>query len=235
MLIRFILATAVIAFIVWQFNKIAKLPQKARRDRIIHVLFYAAIGLTIVAALMGRLHWVGALIAGLIGFGKFSFGAILRALPFLNFLRKNPVFGNPVFKTPYLEVCLNLQQGQLTGTIMHGLHEGRTLQSLNSEEIKELQNFYQDKDKRSFYLMRALQQRASTSFNKDEQPFSSVGEPSIQEALQILGLQENPDKQDIIKAHRSLIQKLHPDRGGNDYLASRVNVAKKVLLRHFYP
>lgn len=51
------------------------------------------------------------------------------------------------------------------------------------------------------------------------------------EALQILGLDENASREDIIHAHRRLIQKMHPDRGGSDYLAARINLAKDVLLK----
>lgn len=51
------------------------------------------------------------------------------------------------------------------------------------------------------------------------------------EALQILGLEENAGREDIINAHRRLIQKMHPDRGGSDYLAARINLAKDVLLK----
>lgn len=54
---------------------------------------------------------------------------------------------------------------------------------------------------------------------------------SEDEALDILGLKRPAPDADIVKAHRRLLERTHPDRGGSQYLATKVNRAKKVLLR----
>lgn len=54
------------------------------------------------------------------------------------------------------------------------------------------------------------------------------------EAAALLGLniQHDLTEQAVLDAHRKLMQKLHPDRGGNDHLAAKLNDARDLLLQH---
>jgi len=57
------------------------------------------------------------------------------------------------------------------------------------------------------------------------------GPMSQEEAYQVLGLQPGAKAEDIVHAHRTLMKRIHPDQGGTNYLAARVNEAKDTLLR----
>lgn len=78
-------------------------------------------------------------------------------------------------------------------------------------------------------------QKAKQDPHTQEPPKPAPIPMAIQEALDVLGLSGDLTKGDIsehmvLDAHRRLIQKLHPDRGGNDYLAAKINQARDLLL-----
>ncbi len=67
--------------------------------------------------------------------------------------------------------------------------------------------------------------------SSSKQSGRNTGKMTQLEAYEILGLDSTASREQIIMSHRKLIQKLHPDRGGSDYLAAQINQAKDVLLK----
>lgn len=58
----------------------------------------------------------------------------------------------------------------------------------------------------------------------------SDGRMQVKQAREVLGLAEDADREAILRAHRELMRKLHPDAGGTEYLAKQLNEARDVLL-----
>lgn len=54
---------------------------------------------------------------------------------------------------------------------------------------------------------------------------------TAEEARLILGVPVTASAQDIKEAHRRLMLRNHPDKGGSDYLAARINQARDILLK----
>ncbi|HLV76480.1 MAG TPA: DnaJ domain-containing protein [Marinobacter sp.] len=61
-------------------------------------------------------------------------------------------------------------------------------------------------------------------------PASVTGAMTVQEACDILGVRPGCSREEVMAAHRKLMLKVHPDRGGNDYLAAKLNEARDVLV-----
>jgi len=79
-------------------------------------------------------------------------------------------------------------------------------------------------------LLRFWKKKRASNNAQQESAHASSGQLSREQACAILGLSANPSAAEVTDAHRKLMQKLHPDRGGSDYLAAQINQAKDTLL-----
>jgi hypothetical protein len=70
--------------------------------------------------------------------------------------------------------------------------------------------------------------QSSRSYDSSNQ--SRRDQMSAGEAREVLGVSDQADQREILLAYRTLMQKVHPDHGGNEYLASKLNQAKDTLL-----
>jgi DnaJ-domain-containing protein 1 len=133
-------------------------------------------------------------------------------------------------------MTLNHDSGDINGEVLSGQFAGKTLDQLELDALLQLLGECQD-DEESVALLQAYldrvygddwQQQAGDQAR--QQTASPSGEMSRDEALQVLGLSDGASEDEIVEAHRRLMQKLHPDRGGSSYLAAVINQAKDTLL-----
>lgn len=235
---RILLAIVIIAIIFWLMGRYKHLPAQQRKQWLIKATLGFVVSAILLAVVTGRMHWLGAILAVLVWLTKFGLGALTRNVPFLLKVFGSKKFSNPLFSTPYLRVEINLKSKQIHGEVISGPHSGKNLTSLDDKILAELESFYQQNDTRSYYLIRVFRQQlgAKQQSSHSSRGYKGVNDPSYDEALHILGLEqytgkESPTRDIVIQAHRRLMQRLHPDRGGNDYLASQINVAKDILLK----
>lgn len=136
--------------------------------------------------------------------------------------------------TDHLEMELDHATGAMQGRVLKGAFKGRSIERLAPAELALLWRDCKFTDPRSAQLIEAWLDRAHPSWREDMARAEGTAGPggitTREEALDILGLKPGAGEDDIRKAHRELIKKLHPDRGGSDYLAAKINEAKDLLL-----
>ncbi|MCC5885933.1 MAG: molecular chaperone DnaJ [Gammaproteobacteria bacterium] len=203
---------------------------------------FGIIGLMALVA-TGRLHWIAAALA----MGLPLAMRILGALGMLRLLQRLGGAGGPTpfpgggggggsggdrnskVTSRFLHMELDHGSGELEGRIVDGPHSGASLADLTLAEQLELLAHYQREDQDSARLLETWLDRNHGPTWREAT--SSGSDPSHQEALRILGLEGRPDRRAIIAAHRRMMQKFHPDHGGSEELAARINAAKERLLR----
>ena len=140
-------------------------------------------------------------------------------------------------RSAFLEMELDHDTGVMRGRILAGQHKDVPLDALDPKTLVSLLG---EIDEESRALLMAYLDRRAPRWRDDVQADTetqhgrssrSSGKMTEEEAYQILGLHPGATAEEIGRAHRMLMKKLHPDQGGSTYLAARVNEAKDVLLR----
>ena len=132
---------------------------------------------------------------------------------------------------------LNHDTGGLEGLVLAGRHESRTLGEMSLAQLRELYGeLAGDSESRQLletYLdgrFPVWREDAKANGGDGHGVAPGSGAMTKEEAYKILGLEAGATTADIRKAHRRLMQRLHPDLGGTSFLAARINEAKDVLL-----
>lgn len=217
-----ILLIAAMLFVSW-FKRAP--PEKRTKG-----LIYAAIAVVALLVATGKLNpLMGAIVAGVALLQRvMSAVQLLDSLKGLGGGAKNQ---SSDVATDYLRMSLDHASGAMQGQVLKGTFAGRTLEELSLSELAALYNECASQDQRSIPVLNSyLNRRFGDKWREGLGGTAVSGGMTHDEALEILGLQPSATKEEVIEAHRRLMQKNHPDRGGSTYLASQINRAKDFLL-----
>jgi hypothetical protein len=168
------------------------------------------------------------------------------ALPYLRQLRslfagfRSPGAGGSSSDvvTRYLRMSLDHETGTMTGTVLAGRFEGMRLAELTTADLVALLRECRGADDEGARLLEAYLDRLHPDWREamgggGSAPPSRAGDEMTEaEAYAILGLEPGADAAAIRAAHHRLMMQLHPDHGGTDYLATKINRARDVLMKH---
>ncbi len=205
------------------------------------------LGLLVVAflAVTGRLGVAIAFLMGLVAwawrvFNMIQMGQQMSGM-FRGFARRmggTPEQKSSQVNSTFLSMTLDHDTGHLDGEVVQGSFKGQKLAILAFDDLMKVLNETRS-DPESHALMESFLDRAHadwrarshTSADTSTAPPATSGVMANEEAFQVLGLAPGASHADIKSAYRRLMTQLHPDRGGSDYLAAKINAAKDVLLR----
>lgn len=208
---------------------------------------YAAIAVVVLLAVTGRMNWIFAAAAAAVPLLRRAF-VMLRYLPMMQGLmgsyRASRASAGATqgqqstVESRFFRMSLDHDTGDMDGEVLEGSFADRLLSQMLVTELLNLREECQHADPESLALLDAYLDRSrpewrdqySGDSSHTETPPTSGNAMTPEEAREILSVEKDASEKDIIQAHRRLMHKLHPDRGGSDYLAAKINLAKDCLL-----
>ena len=140
----------------------------------------------------------------------------------------------------YIHLVLTHKTGQMDGRVLTGSYKGTQLSEMTLDDLLALLSECQT-DSDSYNLLMAYLDREHPGWQAHTDGMETghggagaqagaSGDMNETQALDILGLPPDAGAEQIVKTHRQLMQKIHPDRGGSTYLAAKINAAKDLLM-----
>ncbi len=141
-------------------------------------------------------------------------------------------------ETRYLRMTLDHDSGAIDGTVIEGQFRGRQLAEMTIEALLQLLEECRAADADSAALLETYLDRVhGPDWRTRKDAGSGAPRPDLddspmtrEQAYKVLGLEPGADEDAIRQAYRRLMARLHPDHGGSDYLAAKINQARDVLL-----
>jgi len=152
---------------------------------------------------------------------------------------RGPAVGNSsTVETPFVRMSLDHDTGSMAGTVLQGRFAGMRVDELGRAELLTLLRECRTVDEEGARLVEAYLDRTDPDWRADLHGAHAGGSASaaasditIDEAYAMLGLPSGADDEAIKAAHHRLMKQLHPDHGGTDYFAAKLNRARDVLLQ----
>jgi hypothetical protein len=232
------LVVAVLLFVSW-YKRASPAQQKVIRSR---ALLFGGLGIVLLLLVTGHLNPIIAAIVAALAIGQRILAVANMANVFKGFRNSmkgaaGPSSGNVSdVETRYLRMSLNHDTGEMDGVVLEGTYKGRRLAELEPDALMDLLAVCRAEDAQSASVLETYLDRVHGDGWREAfhgRGSAHGGEPTRMtqaEAREILGVEAGASRDEIIEAHRRLMQKNHPDRGGSTYLAAKINQAKEVLL-----
>lgn len=239
-----LLIIAIVAFVVWVALRGLLAKKQLTVKQFMNIYFATLAGLAILfLAFSGRLHPLFAILGAVLPFLWRMVGLIMSGAQFAALLKSlNLNMGRGPSTAPakseirsrYIHMVLFHDSGMMEGTVLEGQFKGASLSALTREQLNALlAEVTEDAD--SYNLLTAYLDREHEDWNdgreRNAPPGGDSGDMNEAQALDILGLEAGATPADVKDAHRRMMQKVHPDRGGSTYLATKINAAKDFLLK----
>ncbi len=236
-----------VATILFALMRILLAKQKLNIHQFFGLYFVALAGIALLfLGVTGRLHPVFAVAGVVLPFIGRIIPWIGRAFTAVNLFKTFRNLGGSIagagstssgpaqseITTKFIHMVLIHDTGMMDGKVLMGQFKDEALSNLSLENLLVLlRECQQDGD--SVNILQAYLDREHPEWSEQESRTQPAGSEQMdrQQALDILGLENTAVKEDVIAAHRKLMQKMHPDRGGSTYLAARINEAKDFLVR----